>query len=159
MPAALPARAYDRRRIPNQSVMAAKKKNAPVRALQAAHDGIELSWADNIAAFMAPDEAMADAEGLIDAEDHQQESKKKLEPKGVGDLLDERLAVSGFELGELKSAGEKEDAQSADLERIVEFKSAGEKLELVVVLVENCSCRQKHQPKTDHRAEIDDQRD
>ena len=117
------------------------------------------SLADNISAFVAPDEAMADAEGLIDAEDDQQERKKKLEPESIGDLLDERLAVSGFELGELKSAGEKEDAQSADLERVVKFKSAGEKLDLVVVLVEGCCCRQKHQPKTDHRAEIDDQSD
>ena len=54
-----------------------------------------------------------------------------------GQLFNERLTISRLELGQLKSAGEENNAQGAHLQRIVEFKTAREELNFVFVFIED----------------------
>jgi hypothetical protein len=79
--------------------------------------------------------------GLVDAKKHEKKSDGQLNAQVIAKLFDKELPIHRFEVGELESAGEKDDTQSTDLYRIVKLKGAREKLNLVFIVVELGGCR------------------
>jgi hypothetical protein len=79
--------------------------------------------------------------GLVDAKKHEKKSNGQLNAQVITKLFDKQLAIHRLEVRELERAGEKQDTQSADLDRIVKLKGAREKLDLVFIVVERGGCR------------------
>ena len=56
-----------------------KQQDTPIGAFDSADDGAQFGITHLIAAFVTPDEAVADAESLVNAEDHQEKDEYELD--------------------------------------------------------------------------------
>src|SRR5690242_4464541 len=101
---------------------------------------------------------MPHAEALVNTKDHQQKREEKFEGENITELFNEQLTIGCFDLCQLECAGKQDNSEGTHLQRIVKLQAAGKKLRFGFVVLKNCDGGQQHEPQSNHRSDIDDER-